>query len=148
MGGWSGQVAKIAPPASTAAEQFVFAGPVTTLTTTATQSIAASGSVALGSSGGALADVGVCVSPTGAGTPTPLDTNTDGAFTQLVINGTREVYGESATGTPGAGVWDVGICVENHNTTNSINDNDFSVGYAFVANGTVVSQAKKASHRP
>jgi hypothetical protein len=149
MGGWSGSVGTIAPAPSPTTTQFVFAGPVTTLTTTATQSIAGSGSVALGTNSGTpLADVGVCVSPTGANTPAPLDNNTDGAFTELDITTTRQVYGESATGTPGAGTWDVGICVQNDSSTLAINNNDYSVGYAFVANGTVVSQAKKASHRP
>lgn len=147
IGGWSGSVGTIAAPATSAAEKFVFAGPTTTVTTTASQSIAGSGSAALGVSAGTpLVDIGVCVLPSGStGNPTPLDSNTDGAFTELDLTTTREVYGESATGSPGAGTWKVGICVKDYDTAQAINNNDYSVGYAFVVNGTITSQSLIAS---
>jgi hypothetical protein len=138
IGGFGGLISAVPPNPN-----WVFAGPVTTLTTTATQSIVVSGSAALGTSGATvLAAVGVCVSPTGASSPAPLD---PGSFTEVKITSTRSSDAASATGAPGAGTWDVGMCVNNGIGTDAINDNDWSVGYAFVANGTPVSEAPALS---
>jgi hypothetical protein len=70
VGGWAGSIGAV-PPLS----PLVFVGPVTTQTTTATQSIVASGSAALGTTAGVTTiRVAVCKSPSGANTPAFLDT--------------------------------------------------------------------------
>jgi hypothetical protein len=139
VGGFSGGISSI-PPATGV---FEFAGPVTTLTTTASQSIVASGSSALGTTSATVeAGIAICVSPTGANTPTQLDPS-GGVNTNVFVTSTRLSYAASQTGSPGAGTWDVGMCVTNFDATNAINNNDWSVGYAFVANGTPVSGTPK-----
>lgn len=55
---------------------------------------------------------------------------------------TRLSYAASATGAPGAGTWNVGMCVGTDGV-NSIDNSDWAIGYAFVANGTPVSEAPK-----
>jgi hypothetical protein len=136
VGGWGDQIDDI--PANSG---FVFAGPVTTLTTTASQSIIASGSAGLGTSGPTVvAAVAICVSPSGSNAPTYLDKSGNDPATDIRVTSTLLSYAASATGAPGAGTWHVGICVDNFDSTNPINFNDYSVGYAFVANGTPVSQ--------
>jgi len=52
-------------------------------------------------------------------------------------------------GAPGAGTWDVGMCVTN-SAGAAINANDWSIGWAFVSNGLPTSQAptKLKGHRP
>jgi hypothetical protein len=136
VGGWGNQIASI--PAHSG---FVFAGPVTTLTTTASQSIIASGSAGLGTTGPTVvASVAICVSPSAANTPTYLDTNGNDPATDIRVTSTLLSYAASATGAPGAGTWHVGICVDNLDSTYPINLPDYSVGWALVANGTPVSQ--------
>src|SRR5262249_24170402 len=127
VGGFAGGIDNI-PPLS----GWVFAGPVTTLTTSDSQSIVGSGSSALRTTGPSLgADVTIRASPTGAGAPLPLDPENGGddAFTIVTVTSTRLSYAGSATGAPGAGTWDVGMCVRNDDGTNPIDNNDFSVGY-------------------
>lgn len=122
----------------------VFIGPVTTLTTTASQSIVASGGSSLGtSSGTADSAIAICVSPTGANTPTLLDPNPGSATTGVTVTTTQATYSASQTGTPGAGTWDVGMCSFDFSGTTPIDKNDWSVGYAFVVNGTTSSELKK-----
>jgi hypothetical protein len=138
VGAFAGPIGSIG-----AFQGWVAAGPVTTLTTTATQSIVASGSAALATSGATVApaDIAICVSPAGAGKESPLH-----GTVFVTVTSTRSSYAASATGAPGAGTWDVGMCVA---TFNTINSNDRSVGYAFVANGTPVSETltNESSHR-
>jgi hypothetical protein len=134
VGGWGGKIVVI-PVAS----GWVFAGPTTTLTTTASQSIVASGSEALGTSGPTvLALVALCVSPTGANTPATLDPANGGNVEAIQVTSNTLTYAVSETGAPGAGTWDVGMCVKN-TSPNPIDHPDFSIGWAFVANGTPVS---------
>jgi hypothetical protein len=134
-GGWAGGVATIPGPSS----GFIFAGKTATLTTTATQSIIASGSAAMGSAAATTAEIAICVEPSTGGTLKQLD-STSGSF--YIITSTaavRGVYPASAVGSPGAGTWLVGECVDNTGTS-AFNNNDFSIGYAFVANGIPTSQ--------
>jgi hypothetical protein len=143
VGGWGGSISVI-PPASSG---FVFAGPTTTLTTTASQSIVASGSAALATSGPTVtAQVAVCVSPTGANTPSTLD-SIAGLETVGVGGPFTSTYAVSETGAPGAGTWDVGMCVVNEDSTTPIDQNQSSVGYAFVVNGTPVSELPKTTSK-
>ena len=53
----------------------------------------------------------------------------------------RISYPAAATGAPGAGTWKIGECVDNTGATNAINNNDFAMGFAYVANGSVVTGA-------
>jgi hypothetical protein len=115
---------------------WLFAGPVTTLKTTAAQSIVAAGSSVLATTGATVeADIGVCVSPAGANAPKPLHP-AGGAFTFLRVTATLSTFPASAAGAPGAGTWDVGMCVQNEDIHPIDGENNQSVGYAFVANGT------------
>lgn len=137
VGGWGDGIDPILHGAG-----FVWAGPVTTLTTTASQSIVASGSAALGTSGPTVqADVGMCVGPHPSAAPsTFLDTSGIEPYTELDVTATPSSYAASATGAHGAGTWDVGICVRDNDAANNISNNDDSVGYAFVVNGIPVTQ--------
>ena len=144
VGGWSGAVGTIT--AGGTAAPFVFAGPTVLVATSANQSIVASGSVALGASAGApLVDVSLCVAPNAsAPTPAPLDANSNGAYDRVLITSSN-VYASSQTGAPGAGIWQVGMCVRNWSPVQDIDKTDFSIGYAFVTNGTPVSQVRPAA---
>jgi hypothetical protein len=142
-GGWSGSIGTI--PANS---PLVFAGPVTTVTTTADQSITATGSMALGTTAGTgSAAVGVCASPAGANTPTYLDPNPGLAFEGINVTPNRLTYAVSEVGSRGAGAWDVGMCVVNGAV--AIDNTDWSIGYASVTNGLPTSFAptKKQAHK-
>ncbi|HEX5193465.1 MAG TPA: hypothetical protein VFW09_11735 [Solirubrobacteraceae bacterium] len=139
FGSWAGAVSTI--PVSSG---FVFAGPTTTLTTTTGQSIMATSEAALASAG-TTADVSICKAPA-SGTPvTLLDTVVGGAFSNVTISTTRVTYAANGTGSPGAGTWKIGECVDNTGTTNTITGNDWSLGYAFVVNGTVAPGSSVAT---
>jgi hypothetical protein len=116
---------------------YVFAGPTTTLTTTAGQSIMASSEAALESTGAAV-NVTICKAPA-SGTPvTFLDTTAPGgAFSNVMVGTTRLTYAAEGTGSPGPGTWKIGECVDNTSTVNTIGPNDYTLGYAFVVNGSV-----------
>jgi hypothetical protein len=133
FGSWAGGTSSI--PVSSG---FVFAGPTATLTTTATQSIIASSESALGTAAGtASANIAICKSPaTGTPTPTELDPAPGGAFSNVTVTTTRATYAADETGTPGAGTWTIGECVDNTSAVQAIDANDWTLGYAFVVNGT------------
>jgi hypothetical protein len=129
---------------------FAGTGAITTVTTTATQSVVASGDAGLAvSAGTASVRIAMCVSPHGANTPALLDTSTNGggAFEIDTVSTTRVSFGANQVGTPGAGTWDVGECVTNLSTTQALDTNDFSTGYAFVSNGAATSQTQVHSAR-
>jgi hypothetical protein len=144
IGGWSGRVDTI--PAN---DTFVFAGATTKLTTAPGQSIAASGSAALATKVATTftASVAVCIQPAAGGTLSLLDSNANGAFTDVTITNDTLSYAASAAGSPGAGTFNVGVCVRDESTSQAIDNADFSVGYAFVVNGTVTSDAVAAAAR-
>jgi hypothetical protein len=144
IGGWSGRVRTI--PAN---DTFVFAGPTTKVTTAAGQSIAASGSAALATKVATTftASVAVCIQPAAGGALSLLDNNTNGAFTDVTITNDTLSYAASATGSPGAGTFNVGVCVRDESTSQEIDNADFSVGYAFVVNGTVTSETVMSAVR-
>jgi hypothetical protein len=44
------------------------------------------------------------------------------------------------SGAPGAGSWNIGVCVDNLNQTD-LDNNDYSIGTAFVSNATFIPPA-------
>jgi hypothetical protein len=147
IGSWSGQIDTI-PARSTA---FVFAGPTTTLKTNATQTITASGVAALGTSEQLVTseefNLSICIRPAAGGAITVLDGNTEDDFEDVIATSNRIPYAISMSGLPGAGTWNVGMCVDNLNATD-LDNNDYSIGTAFVSNATfippVVTQGKES----
>jgi hypothetical protein len=149
IGSWSGFIHTI-PARSTA---FVFAGPTTTLKTNATQTIMASGVAALGISEqlatGEEFNVSICRQPAAGGAITVLDAHNDDDFEDVIATSNRIPYAISMSGLPGAGSWNVGMCVENLNAID-LDNNDYSIGTAFVSNARFippsppVAQAKEA----
>lgn len=140
MGSWAGPVDTLPGSAPT-----TFLGPTTTVTTAAGQSIAASGSAALATTTGSTdIALGICIQPSAGGALTLLDPNPGTAITDVEVTTTRLSYAASAAGTPGAGSWNVGICAPNE-TSQAVDKNDWSIGYAFVTNGglTAGSTSKK-----
>jgi hypothetical protein len=129
FGNWAGMTAHIAGNSG-----FVFAGPTTTLRTTASQSIVASSSSALGATTATTAQITICKA-SATGKPTPLDTKVADAYAIVNVGTTRLGYPASASGSPGAGTWRIGECVDN-TTANPIDDPDWTLGYAFVVNGS------------
>jgi hypothetical protein len=118
---------------------FQFLGPTTTVTTNASQSIAASGSAAIGIQTGGPdgIDMGICRQPAGGGTVVPLASNS-GTFEEVELTTTRLPYAISEAGAPGAGSFNIGMCAEATGATPvDINNNDWSIGYAFVTNSTL-----------
>jgi len=117
------------------AGSWLWAGPVTTLTTTASQSIVASGSSVLGTTGPTVtAWITVCATTHGA-VPIPFNSK----WVEVDVTSTRLTYAASATVAEVAGTWDVGMCVWNQDFANPLDNNDWSEGYAFVVNGKPVS---------
>jgi hypothetical protein len=133
FGSWAGPTPTI--PVSSG---FVFAGPTVTLTTTATQSVIASSESALATSAAtASADISICKSPaTGTPTVTELDPAPGGAFSNVTVTTNRATYAANGVGAPGAGTWLIGECVNDTSTTQAIDSNDWTLGHAFVVNGT------------
>lgn len=137
LGSWAGSTSTL--PASGIAVTFL--GPTATLTTTATQSIAASGSSALATSTGtATIDLAMCIQPSTGGALQFLNPATAGAFQNLNVTTTRSSFAASAAGTPGAGTWNVGVCARN-TSTQAVNANDWTIGYAFVSNNPPAAAA-------
>lgn len=137
IGNWQDFVAE--PPSSLDVDgtDFSFAGPTTTLTTTASQSISASGSAALGlSTGTATIELGICEQPAAGGTIAPLAGT--GNYEIVDLSTTRLPYAISQAASPGAGSFKIGMCVRNNaNAPLSIDNVDFSIGYAFVTNSSL-----------
>jgi hypothetical protein len=150
IGSWSGGIPTI--PARSMA--FVFAGPTTTLTTNPTQTITASGVAALGTSEQIATseefNLSICRQPATGGAITVLDGNSDDDFEDVIATSNRIPFAIAMSGRPGAGSWNVGMCVDNLNATD-LDNNDYSIGTAFVSNATfippVVTQAKQADEK-
>jgi hypothetical protein len=149
IGNWSGFIRTI--PARTT--EFVFAGPTTTLKTNATQTITASGVAALGTTdqlekgvSGTPEEfnVSICRQPAVGGAITVLDGNNDRDFEGVIATSNRIPYAISMSGLPGAGSWNIGMCVENPNATD-LDNNDDSIGTAFVSNATFIPSSPPAT---
>ncbi|HYB28075.1 MAG TPA: hypothetical protein VEF89_15770 [Solirubrobacteraceae bacterium] len=122
------QVGNIAGSSSS----YVFAGSPITMTTTATQTIVASESAALGQTlvGTPIpVNVAICTQPAAGGATTPMPSS--GAIE--TVNPTNYVapYAMSSAGSPGAGTWKVGFCVKNTSST-TLNDDGNMVGWVAV----------------
>ena len=110
------------------------AGSATTLTTTGTQSIVASGSAVLGTSGPTVdATIGICAWG-----------DRNGGWEQFFgspigvsVTSTRSTYAVSDAFALTPGTWNVGMCVSlDPSEPGPIDNNGWAVGYAFVVNGT------------
>jgi hypothetical protein len=125
---------------------FWWAGSVTTLTTTSTQSIVASGSELLGTSGPTeTAAIGICAAPAGD-YPVPLSPH---SVITASVTSTQLSYAASGTTAPGQGTWNVGMCANVQLQPSPLDNNGSATGYAFVVNGKPVSVTPKnpTSHR-
>jgi hypothetical protein len=97
---------------------FVFAGPTATFTTTATQRLTGSGSAPLASTngGGQFFAYGLCYQSTSAGSPVVnFNDLSKVSIGSITSDSTRISWAASASVVPGAGTWNVGFCVRNHN---------------------------------
>jgi hypothetical protein len=66
-----------------------------------------------------------------------LDGNSDDDFEDVIATTNRIPYAISMSGVPGAGSWNVGMCVDNLNAAD-LDNNDYSIGTAFVSNATFI----------
>jgi hypothetical protein len=99
--------------------------------------IASSESALATTAANASADISICKSSTtGTPTVTELDPQPGGAFSNVLVTTTRATYAANGVGTPGAGSWKIGECVFNTSATQAIDSNDWTLGHAFVVNGT------------
>ena len=127
-----GQVDTIVP-----SSDFVFAGPTAMVSTAADQALVGSAEASIGQHADteALVDVSMCYQSTEAGTQ-PLNIFGGGFnFSQVVL--TQDLMPVPAAGAviPGAGTWNVGMCVQNASVVN-IDQNDFVNGWVEVVNTT------------
>jgi hypothetical protein len=141
-----GQVDVISGDPSSA---LVFAGPTATVSTTADQALAGSAEASLGQTAvtDALVNVSMCYQSTAAG-PQPLNVF-GGDFNYSVVDITQADMSVSAAGAviPGAGTWNVGMCVQNQTGTD-LDVNDFVNGWVQVVNTTEpVSPTPTSTHR-
>jgi hypothetical protein len=111
---------------------WVFAGPTTTVTTTAGQGLfgVAEAPMAIASGGPVAFDYGLCFQPSAGGTITNFVGNN---YMIGELTTTRVSWGGSAAVTPSPGTWKVGFCVRNNSGT-PITDNDFVNGWVQVLN--------------
>jgi hypothetical protein len=135
IGGFGGPIGEITN-VSTLGTGLYWAGSWTTLTTKASQSIVASGSAIIGTSGTTeTATVGICIAFPGD-YPQPLSSH---SLVGANATSTQSSYAVSATSAPGPGTWQVGMCASVELQPSPLDNNGAATGYAFVVNGTPVS---------
>src|SRR5262249_53843612 len=107
------------------ATAYVFAGPTAQGTTTAGQRLtrAREAPPGLASGGPKTAFIGLCYQSTAAGAP--LINFVGGGFSIFQMTTTRASYAASASVVPGAGTWNVGVCVENQGGAIALTNNDY-----------------------
>jgi hypothetical protein len=126
---WTGLVGGI--PGGT--NNYVFAGPTGTVTTTATQRVTASASAAMGAASGTESTtLALCKQPDAGGALSELG-GVDHFQAAVAMDTPERVYSESQSGVPGAGTWKIGLCIQNPGAT-AITHNDYSIGWAIVTN--------------
>ncbi|NUQ77685.1 MAG: collagen-like protein, partial [Polyangiaceae bacterium] len=77
------------------------------------------------------ARIDLCYQPSAGGTLT----NFSGGFYSIHrMTGERRAYPAAGTVVPGAGTWNVGLCVLNNGGAAAISDNDYTNGYVQVTN--------------
>lgn len=125
---WSGFAGSISGNATSP----VFAGPTTTITTTADQNLvgAAQASLELGSGGPQAFNYGLCYrSSTIGGSPQPF---ASGVQPSGEATTDRQSWAASSSNKPGAGTWDVGFCVKNDGGSAAFSDNGGVTGWVMV----------------
>jgi hypothetical protein len=111
--------------------KYVFAGPSASVSTDANDRLTGAATAPLGlSTGSQNADIGLCYQSTLAGSP--LVNFVGGNFSVHSFNTTRRTYTASATTVPGAGNYNVGMCVRN-NGPSPINNNNLLNGWVMVS---------------
>jgi hypothetical protein len=104
---------------------YVFDGPTTTVTTSSTQRVTASGTIDLATNSGTAAlDVAICVQPSSGGTLSELGS---GVFRSVTASTTSVPVSSAQSGVPGAGTWKIGMCVFDTSAT-AVNSNGNSTG--------------------
>jgi hypothetical protein len=137
---WAGAVAAI--PVSSG---FVFAGPQATVTTNATQVVTATGSAALGTTTGSAGILlSICKEPSTGGTISTLGGSV-ADYQSVTATTARVPFGNAWTGTPGAGTWLIGECVDNTSATQAVDSNDWSTGYAAVIDASTAGTLARGS---
>ena len=137
VAGWSGNIGTIATSSGT-----VFAGPTARVTTTAADpTILASGSASLATSAGSPHGyIAICYQASTGGALHFLDSNPGNAAEGITPNANPMVAGVSQVGAPGAGTWNVGVCVDDLSATQAWDHNDWSIGWAMVTAGSPTSE--------
>ncbi|NUN14105.1 MAG: hypothetical protein HUU55_10775 [Myxococcales bacterium] len=112
---------------------YVFAGPTATVTTTAGQRLTGAAEAPVGLTVGAAsqtAQIGLCYRPQSGGT---LVNFVGGGYSIHSMFAERRCYSVSATTVPGAGTWQVGMCIMNNGQA-TISNNDYVNGWVQVTN--------------
>ncbi len=122
--------AAIAPLASA----YVFVGPTAQVTTTAAQRITGAAEAPLGLAAGSAsqtAQVGLCYQSTLAGAA--INNFSGSNYSVHLFHAGRDSYSAAGSVMPGAGTYNVGLCVRNVGAA-AITDNDFVNGYVQITN--------------
>jgi hypothetical protein len=80
--------------------------------------------------------IGICAAPRGD-YPSPLSSH---SVITASVTSSQLSYAASGTAAPGQGTWDVGMCANVQLQPAPLDNNGSSTGYAFVVNGTPVSE--------
>jgi hypothetical protein len=111
---------------------YVFAGPTAIVTTAVGQRLTGSAEAPMGlaaASPSQLADIGLCYQPNAGGTLT----NFIGAYSTHRMFAEMRAYPAAGTVVPGAGTWNVGLCVRKSGPA-AITQNDYVNGWVLVTN--------------
>jgi hypothetical protein len=112
---------------------YVFAGGTVAVTTTAGQRLTGAAEAPMGLAAGSAAGqayIDLCYQSSAGGA---LINFSGGFFSIHRMVAERRAYTAVGTVVPGAGTWNVGLCVRNL-AAGSINDNDYTNGYVQVTN--------------
>lgn len=129
---FTGAIAPLAANSPT----FVFAGPVTSVTTADGQRLVVSASAAMALTAGAPAQnaqIGICYRAQADPTAALNVVGPTGSFLVVAVTSTRSVFAYSNSAAVPAGQWAVGMCVQNLGAA-QIANNDFAVGYVMIVN--------------
>src|SRR5690606_5269710 len=113
---------------------YVFVGPTSQVTVTGTQRLTGSAEVPLGLPAGSAPTngyLGLCYQPTAGGST--IANFAGGNYSRHRFVAGRQTYAAAGTVVPGAGTYNLGVCVRNISAT-PITDNDFVNGWVMVTN--------------
>lgn len=127
-----------------AANNYAFAGPTKTVTTSADQVLvgAAQAPLALSLGGPQEFRYGLCYQSSAGGA---INNFVGNGYSQGHITTTRMPWAASASVTPGAGTWKVGYCVLNAGS--GVINNDWVNGWVQVVNGGGITVASTAASK-